>query len=198
MPNSANKSNKQLSGLGHLFRRTIHLLNLIWPWLYYSNGQAFASLLHISSQQLLWWAVVILLATEAIRLSGGWQIFGQRSYEKTTVSAFTWGGISTLLVLLYAPGQGYALAIISSYALVDPLMGELRRRNISTYWVVLAGILTVSLIWLLGSLFYNLAWWLTPVMAIITVAAEWPSFRWVDDNAMLQLIPLLVVKLLNV
>lgn len=181
----------------HLFRRLIHLSNIFWPWLYYAYGNLLADILHSTARDLLWWIIVVLLAAEVLRLIGGWRVFGQRMYEKTSISAFTWGGISTALVLLYAPSKGYALAIITSYALVDPLLGELRAKKLPIYWIIFAGMTTVTLVWLFSSLFFNLAWWLAPIMGIITVAAEWPSLRWIDDNAMLQLIPLLVIKFLS-
>lgn len=98
--------------------------------------------------------------------------------------------------MLLAPGKQYAIPIIWSCAIVDPLLGELRRTQLSRTWIVFIGIVVVMLIWGLASWWFKLDWLLVLLMGPLVVILEWPNFRWLDDNALVQLVPLLVILIL--
>ena len=51
--------------------------------------------------------------------------------------------------------------------------------------------------WTWGWYFCNTPLWMAAVMAPLTVAAEWPRLRYIDDNATMILIPLAGVVLLH-
>ena len=77
------------------------------------------------------------------------------------------------------------------------MLGELRRKGVSTQTVILAGALGIAVIWTACAVWVATPWVLVPLMAPICVAAEWPRLRYIDDNATMLLIPLAVVLVLE-
>lgn len=182
--------------LGHLLRRGVHVAIAITPWLYYTYGDLVGDWFHLTSKQLLWAIIAVVTFFEILRLKLGWTVFGQRQYEKKRISSFVWGVWSVCLVLLLAPDKKFAIPIIWSCALVDPIIGELRHISMRPVWIALIGIVTVMIIWWLATWWWQTPWLLALLMGPLTVWLEWPSFRWIDDNALMQLVPLLVIILL--
>lgn len=177
----------------HVARRFFHLSMILVPFFYYycSVHLIFPPLLHIAL--ILFLFLVILF--EIIRVRFGIVLFAQRFHEATHFSAFGWTMLSLGLILLFSPTPAYAFAIIMSCALADPLMGELRERQIDTWKIISAGMLVVLIVWLAVAYFSPIAYAWAFLMAPITVAAEWPSLKWIDDNAMMMLVPLIIVFL---
>ena len=180
---------------GHLFRRIVHLLMFTIPLLYYWIYSDIEEFLGVERDTVV--IIVILIAGigEIIRVKLGLTIFGQREYESRQISALAWGGISIGACLLLAPKGGInsayiGIPIIFSLSFIDPYLGEVRRLNYSTNFVIFSGIVLSWLIWF-GSWFYlETPWWIALIMGPITIASEWPRFRWIDDNATMVLIPL--------
>lgn len=184
-------------GFGHWIRRLIHVFMLIIPFIYYYLGTTIASTLQLSPHVLVIIIVVLIFLLEVIRLFSNWTVFGQRAYEAKQISSFTWGALAIGLVLLFAPGKEYGIPIIVSWALGDPLLGELRRLKFPIRWVVIMGSVFIAGLWWISAWWFATPWWMALLMSPVTVAAEWPNLSWIDDNAMMQLIPLLVIFLLH-
>jgi len=180
---------------GHLVRRLIHIGMLLVPWLFYQYGIEISAFFDLTPNGLLLVLLVLVVLLEMIRLLLGIRIFGQRQHEARQISSFAWGGVSLLLVLLFAP-QAFAYPIIASCALTDPLIGELRRFQISSWTILLSSILLVVAIWLLAWHWFGTPWWWAIIMSPVIVVAERIQLNWLDDNATMQLIPLLLVLLL--
>ncbi len=174
----------------HILRRAIHLGSVIFLWFYYQYSQIIARSMGLELSQLIWLCLALVLAFEALRLSRGWTVFGQRNYERNRISAFAWGVIGMALVLLFAPGKQFAIPIICAYAVGDPLLGELRRTSLARPVVILLGLIVIGGVWWLAHLWLGSPLWLVFLMPPVTIAAEWPCFNWIDDNALMQLIPL--------
>lgn len=179
---------------GHWVRRFIHMLMSLVPVVYFAWGQILASWFGITRAALMILVIIVIAVLEGIRLSRGMLVFGQRDYEKRQVSAFAWGGISIGLVCLFAPGADTAIPIVFTCAFSDPLMGEMRRHDCHGVWVAAVGVLSAVVIWSLGVLFLGTAWLWVCICPLLAVAAEYPRLRWVDDNALMMLIPLLAVS----
>lgn len=179
---------------GHLVRRLLHVGMVFVPWIYYQYGASISAFFHLSPTGLLWSLVLLVIVLEIIRLSFKLQIFGQRPHETKQISSFAWGAISLFLVLLFAP-KPFAYPIVASCALGDPFLGELRRFRWSSGLVLLLGMLFIAGIWLLASHWFGIAWWWAMIMGPVVVAAERIPLRWIDDNATMQLIPLLIILL---
>ncbi|MEC9118057.1 MAG: hypothetical protein VX854_00845, partial [Candidatus Thermoplasmatota archaeon] len=127
---------------GHIFRRLIHIAMMIIPFLYYWNGTSISNFFfELDPKQFVSVVAFIFLLTEIIRLRMGFVVFGQRDYESKQISAFFWGGSSVCLVLLLSPEVGiqnsaFGFPLILGLTLIDPLMGELRRANWSSKYVI--------------------------------------------------------------
>ncbi len=185
-------------GFGYWFRRLVHVAMGSIPYFYYWHGGAIAGWLWLSPQSLL---IVILVgnaAMETLRLQQGWLYFGHRHYERRQICSFAWGITAICLVLLLAPGgfsRGvqYGLPIIWGCALGDPIIGELRRFSLPASLVHVLALIVFFLIWLGCHHWLGTPLWLAFVMSPLTLVAELPSWHWIDDNALMQLSPLLLL-----
>ena len=187
---------------GHLFRRFIHLAMVIIPIIYYWEADFVSSLTGLEPKQIVCVCAFAIILSEVIRLRIGIVVFGQREYESSQPSAFFWGGTSVCLTLLIAPEEGmngaaYGLPLILGLTLVDPILGELRRANVSTEKVILCGYLSTLAIWIFCAYFVGTPYIIVPFVSALVVASEWPRLPWIDDNATMLLIPLGFVMLLS-
>lgn len=187
---------------GHLVRRAIHLGMAAIPWVWYGHSDVLERLSGLPPRTLVMAVLAALIVLEALRVWRGVTLFGMRAYEARQVSAVAWGGFSLGLVLLFAPRVGLSGAalgapIIVTLALVDPLMGELRRAGCPPARVAAAGVIVAGAVWVAAAHWLGAPFWLAAVMAPLSVAAEWPRLRWIDDNATLTLVPLAACLLLQ-
>lgn len=177
----------------HIARRFFHLSMILVPFFYYHFLIHLFFLPTLKITLILFLFLVILF--EIIRVRLGIVLFAQRLHEATHFSAFGWTMLSLGLILLFSPSPAYSFAIIISCALADPLLGELRARQIDAWKIASMGMLVVLIVWLAVAHFYHIAYAWAFLMAPITVAVEWPSLKWIDDNAMMMLVPLVIVFL---
>lgn len=182
---------------GHWFRRVIHVSMVSVPFLYYDAGDALAGMFGLTPPVLIGVFLLLTALIEALRLSTGIVLFGQRKHEARRISSFSWGALGIALVLWFAPSRAFASAIVWSLALGDPCLGEARRR-LSTVWTIIFGLLTVLAVWWGCAYWFGISYWWGALMAPITVAAEWPRLRGVDDNLLMLTIPLTVVLVVQV
>ena len=176
----------------HGLRRLIHLSIAGVPFLYGQWYVHSAWAQFMSPNHVLWGVFFLTITLEAGRLYKGVLLPGQRSYERFQISALAWGACAVVGALLFLPYR-YYLPILWCLAFVDPLMGELRR-FLSPWFVRSAGCLVAVLIWWLCLSPGHLPWWMPWLMGPVVVVCEWPSWRWIDDNALLVLGPLCVVQ----
>jgi hypothetical protein len=185
---------------GHIIRRLFHVSMLTIPLAWYWGLDDLEANTGWTRTELAASLVVLIVVLEAIRLWRGITVFGQRAYEARQVSAMAWGTGAIALVLWLAPTQGLAgacfgLPIVWSLSLVDPLLGELRRAGVRAPVVALSGVAATAAIWGVCVPWLETPAWLVAVMPVVTVAAEWPRLKWIDDNATMTLLPLAVVLL---
>lgn len=182
---------------GHLLRRGIHLSMAALPFVYFTYGESVADSIGWELQQVVAGVVLFALVAEGIRLKLGITVFGQRDYEAKQVSALAWGAVGVGFVLLLAPHEAYAYPLILSLAIGDPLMGELRRKGISSRNVMVYSTAALWVIWLASSAQFGTPVWMAFLLAPVCMISEWPRLRYIDDNATMVLIPLALVLLLE-
>ncbi len=181
---------------GHVLRRCVHVAALIIPLIYYPYGSDMAAFFHLSFRGFLWVIIGFNILFEVLRFTFGWTFWGHRQREKKLISSFAWSVLSICFVLMWA-GKQYGIPIIASAALVDPLLGELRQTLLERKFVTtLIGVVVVMVIWWMAAVCFGIDWRLALLMGPLTVMLEWPNFRWIDDNALMQLVPLLFILLL--
>jgi hypothetical protein len=183
---------------GHLWRRFIHIaMFFIAPLYFYCLPD---SILH--PERLVLGVIVALLLLDLLRIWRGWLLFGQRTRERHFLSSFAQGGIAVGLVLLlvpggYATGVRYAWPLIAVLALVDPLLGELRKFKLPAWLLFMLGWFAASLLWLAALLYFTLPLRLVVLLPLAAVIAEFPNFKYLDDNASMLLVPLLLLYVLR-
>lgn len=187
---------------GHVFRRSFHLSMVVLPLVYYWHGHSLSEMINLSRDQLTALLVMGVLLAEFIRLKLGITIIGQRRYESEQISALAWGALSIGLACLIAPHVGqneaaYGMPLILCLVLGDPALGESRRLGHSGRTAFIIGSLVCAGIWVGCWHWLDTPLWMAAIMAPLTVAAEWPRLRWIDDNATMILIPLAAVILLH-
>lgn len=181
---------------GHLLRRSIHVLMIVIPVAYYFWGARLAASWHMATWQLILVLLGVFACYELLRIRFGVLAVGQREHERDHISSMMWGVIAIAIVLLFAPDPRYAIPLVAACAVGDPLLGELRA-HCQTVWVVLIAVIVIALIWWLCGVWMPIAWWWPLILAPVTVAAEWPSLHWIDDNALMMLVPLVLVILFS-
>lgn len=182
---------------GHVLRRGVHLGMVGIPYLYFAHGEAVANAVNLELPQVVAGVVLIALLLESLRLKLGLTVFGQRDYEAHQVSALAWGAVGVGFVLLLTPHEAYAWPLIASLALGDPLMGELRRKDVQDRQVMIYATALILAIWLVSSFQFGTPLWLCIILAPVCMISEWPRLRYIDDNATMLLIPLALVLLLE-
>lgn len=180
---------------GHVVRRLIHVCTFLIPLVYYFWLEPITTVLKITPGQVVIIIVAIILILENIRLKMHLTFFGQRPHEARGISSFAWGTFSIGLVLLFAPGPQFGIPIIWSCAFADPVLGELKSLGIKYIITFIVGFLLISLIWWLCHQWLNTPVLWAPIMGIIITLVEKPNFKWIDDNALMQLVPLGIVLL---
>lgn len=202
MVEMTNPVDQSVGGLGgHIFRRTIHIAMILIPFIYYWYADELGQKITIDKEKIASLVVISLIIVEAGRLKLGITIYGQRKYESKQVSALAWGAFGVGMTLLIAPNYGingaaFGVPIIACLSLGDPFLGELRRLELSDKIVFSLGTALCVAIWLASWNWLGTPWWFAIILAPITIAAEWPRLRWIDDNATMVLIPLFATILL--
>ncbi|MED5268027.1 MAG: hypothetical protein VYB00_04320 [Candidatus Thermoplasmatota archaeon] len=190
---------------GHIFRRLIHVSMALIPVLYYAYGEEISSQLNLAPQEFVSLTCVAILLVEAIRLKSGIVIVGQREYEASQISAMAWGTFAVSIALLMAPTMGrdgiqagvFGIPIILGLCIVDPVMGEVKRRTSGLRTAILVGGAASYAIWMSCTLYLDTPLIATAILAPLTVIGELPSTNVIDDNATMVLIPLAGAILLN-
>ena len=177
--------------LAHIMRRCIHVSMLAIPVVYYYFLTPNFSTTIVDSILLIFLLIVIVF--ETLRLRAGLVLFGQRVYEKKQVSAFAWTMSSMVVVLFLSPSAAFTMAIVATCAFVDPLLGEMRSHQCGALMTIFSGLFVALLIWLGCAWFYHFPLRYAVILAPISVIVENPTWRWIDDNALMLLVPLGVV-----
>lgn len=188
----ANTYNTVGGYFGHLLRRCIHILMILIPVAYHYWEDLIYHYFDRPNFEIILIILVLVIAAELYRIKKQFLIFGQRAHEATHISSFAWGAIAMSFVLLLVPNTLYAIPIVAGCAVGDPLIGELKRK-LPRYLVTIIAFVVIAFIWWVCSYSMSLPVWFPWVIAAVTVLAEWPNFTWVDDNALMQLVPLCIL-----
>jgi hypothetical protein len=95
-----------------------------------------------------------VLIVEGWRLKSGRHIFGMRAYEEKRVSALAWFSVGMSMALLLFE-MHFVVPVVIGMAFVDPLIGEIKRRNKILYPplpLLVYGIIVFSCLFILAEL----------------------------------------------
>lgn len=139
--------------------------------------------------------MVVLISTEILRLRGKIKtevFFGLRLYEQKRICSYLYFGLAASVLLLFFP-QYVAVPCILAGALVDPVMGELRR--IAQRWVpvVFGGGFSFGLFMICNY---------SPIpalfAAVLVVMGEVLADKYVDDDFLMQFLPAVGLMILAI
>ena len=189
---------------GHAFRRLTHVSMASIPYLYYVHGSTISSYFSLQAREFVSVICVLILVTEAVRLRTGIVIVGQREYESSQISALAWGALAVALAILIAPegendGMGagkYGAPIILGMTLVDPVMGEVKRKMKDLRVAIILGLVVSYAVWVGCHFWIGTELIAALLLAPLTVLGELPPTRAIDDNATMVLFPLVGLVLL--
>jgi hypothetical protein len=190
---------------GHIFRRLWHIIFFMaLPIIYYLVGQMISGENFIWPKRIVSAFCLVYMLLEIARLTVGFTCFGMRTYEAKQVSGNAWGVFSLCMVFLLAPTDwggshpgAIGIPLVWSLALGDPVLGETRRANLSLIWVIGSGMLTVCAVWIVCIFWLGTPWYLVLIFVPLTVACELPKLPWIDDNAVMLLVPLSCLLILE-
>ena len=141
---------------------------------------------------VFWFSILLI---EYFRLSGAFALDGMRDYESSRVAGFVWFATGTCTILFfYEIGvfpEIFAVSTIIMASLVDPLIGECNKKygGLQGFFAgFFASVLIYQLI--IGSLFYSL------IGGLVAVLVERPKFKWLDDDLLMQIFPILIMTIL--
>ena len=189
---------------GHAFRRLTHVSMASIPYLYYVHGSTISSYFSLQAREFVSVICVLILVTEAVRLRTGIVIVGQREYESSQISALAWGALAVALAILIAPeGENggmeagkYGAPIILGMTLVDPVMGEVKRKMKDLRAAIILGLVVSYAVWVGCHFWIGTELIAALLLAPLTVLGELPTTRAIDDNATMVLFPLVGLVLL--
>lgn len=144
--------------------------------------------------------VCIVLIFEGVRLKKGKLFFGLRNYEKKRISAFAWFAIGMGLALLFFK-MVYVVPVVIGMAFIDPLIGEIKRRKKSLYPMVpsvIYGIIVFPCLMLLSKMSMVPLILFTLTATFSAISAEHWDIKYVDDDFLMIVIPLLALSALDV
>lgn len=172
------------------FRRAFHALTSLFV-VYWWFPERVAEV-DLSRQEIAIVGLALLACFEAYRIHKGWLFFGLRDYERKRVAGYFWGASGYVFALLLFE-QRFAMLTILGTTLVDPLLGELRASEWKE-WGPLAGSAAWCAVAAACVLLVPLPTTplpFIPLGAALAVAAESVRVPHVDDNFVMNVVPLL-------
>jgi hypothetical protein len=153
----------------------------------------------IDKRLVLLGALFVFIIFEFLRLAYQIRVFGTREYEMDSMAAYLWAGIGfTVAFLLF----DYALVVpaVLGMAWIDPLSGFLRERKSGLYpWLPFASYLVLAAVTLIvvSSFAPQSIVFIAAAGAASGIAAEHKRVRFVDDDFLMLVIPLVVMTIVS-
>ena len=176
--------------IGECVRRVVHLSFAFIPFCYFSWIVSYSDHFRMYVHLALVILVLFCLALDGIRIRQQWVVLGSRCYESQRLSSMTFMIFGVIVVLCLSPNKYIATAIIVSVSVVDPVMGIMRRCSVSLGVVFGVGVCLVFLIWTTLAADAHMAVGWIFFISVITVWVEYFQWRLLDDNLLMQMVPL--------
>ena len=182
---------------GHVLRRFVHLLvGPLVSWLYFYHSTLLLQWSTLSSKEFSVGLFGLIAVVDVARIHFAFVPLGMRDFECRQISSAAWAMFGLCLIFLFLNKPNYAFPIIVSAALVDPIIGELKRMGLIQFAYYLGGVAAFS-IWLVFAWYFDYSAWLAVLLAPVTVLSEWCAKRYFDDNFTMLVFPLVVVLLVR-
>ncbi|MBI5000931.1 MAG: hypothetical protein HZB92_05320 [Euryarchaeota archaeon] len=175
---------------GELFRKVFHLCAPLFL-LYYAVPSDMWGL-GPTREIVLLVILLMVLTFDLTRYGMGVTLPFLRGYEARRISAYSWAAIGFTIAVTIFP-MHLVVPVIFGLGWTDPLIGVLRRRKsklypalpVVVYFIICA--MAFALMGAMGVLYLLL---MPAIGALTAVAAESPRFGYVDDDFLMQIVPL--------
>lgn len=176
-------------------RRLVHIC-LPVLLLYYAVPED--TWLGIDKRVVLLSVLFLLLVFEFVRLAQQIRVFGTRDYEMDNIAAYLWAGIGFTVAFL-AFDFTLVVPAVLGMAWVDPVSGQLRGRGRLYPWLPFGSYLLIAIVSLaLLSSFDPLKIIAIAVVGAASgIAAEHWRIRFVDDDFLMLVVPLVLMTLVS-
>ena len=181
---------------GEYLRRFCHIACSCIPVFYFLILSPQLNYSKIVLHQLLLSALAVILMLDGARLAFGVTVIGQRDYEQYRYASLTGLLVGMVLVFWWAPYHQLAIAVILTATLVDPVMGVMRRCNCSFLIRCVVGVGLVILLWVGVGVLEVMPMICVVMLAALPVFIENYQLTWLDDNFLMQVIPLSVALMI--
>lgn len=179
----------------HIVRRSTHLCAPLFLVYYLFPGDMWG--LGVSPEIAVLIVLALVLVVEAIRLATGRTYYGLRTYEKNQLSAYAWAGIGITAAFLFFPPV-FVICAVVGLGWVDPLIGELRMRKKKTY-PALPLVVYFMLVFCCMQVFSDInifvQVFLGCLAAVSAIKIEAWKMKYVDDDFLMLIIPLVIMTL---
>ena len=183
---------------GTFVRKAFHLASPVWLVWYWTPPDAWIGVPKVG---VLLFFLCGTLLIEAGRLITRRRIPGLRDNESDRISAYAWGSLGLGLGLMFFPGE-LVIPTFWGMAWIDPLCAESRKKG-GYPWVPFAAYLGLAVALMLFVVplapfqtaplpLWRMALY-APVAAVLGLAAERPNIRWIDDDFLMHIVPLLAL-----
>jgi hypothetical protein len=172
------------------WRRLLHLVGGLVVLYYVLPPGVFVV---ITTEEALLFGLAFVLALELLREVAGLEMPTVRAVERERVASFAYFAVALVVAVLLLPAP-IGAAVVLGTALIDPLIGELRRSPrwraaypglpVVAFAALAFGVFTVMSPWPFGERFL-----LALGAGFAAVACEYPKVRWVDDDLVMTLLP---------
>lgn len=181
------------------FRRAFHLISPIFM-AYYLLPEPFGGGITRTSVTVLFLgtAACIEIARIALRL----RIFGMRTYEEQRVSAYAQGALGLAFGLFVIHDPRIVIPVFIGMAWIDPLAGFCRRRGwtrvipTAAYFALFLGTVVLMSAFFPPPISLGKAFLFSATTTAAAILVEGPKHVQVDDDLLMQVIPMVVLYLL--
>ncbi len=178
------------------FRRVFHLCAPIFLVYYLVPYDMWG--IGVTKHFTLLMILLVVLIIEAVRMFREKIFFGLRDYEGRQISAFAWAGVGITLAFLFF-SKTFVVPVIFGMAWIDPLIGELKKREGKIPYPVLPAISYAIIfsifVFFLSNLSVLVILVLTIVGTVSAILAEYPHIKYIDDDFLMIFVPLVTLTL---
>lgn len=184
-----------------LVRKGFHLSSPVWLIWYWMPPDAWVG---IRKEAVLVSLLCVALVVEAGRLISGRRLPGFRGDEADRISSYAWGSLGLALGLLFFPGE-IVIVTFWGMAWIDPLCAYTRRTG-GYPWVPFVAYILLAMG--LSFIVVPTALYQTEPLdggrivlvavlaAVLALWAERPNLRHIDDDFLMNVIPMVILTVL--
>lgn len=177
---------------GSAFRRAFHLASPVFL-AYYLLPEVLGPALTRTAVTLLFLGTAGCI--EIARIALGLRLFGMRPYEGQRVSAYAQGAFGLAIGLFLIGDPRIVIPVFVGMAWIDPLCHLARTRRVSRAWVAAAyAAVFLAMSLAIEPVFGGIPWpariGFAAVATASAIAVEGPFLQQIDDDLLMQIVPM--------